>query len=152
MSENRVVQGSLAPTLTKLIALRGCVCGGAGDRVARKQPVAVPSAPRQLLGQTDVRTRGQVRPLLLLDFDKTITDFDAGERLVGEIAPELAPMLASLEMPANFVPVTNAVLGEMQRRGVSRDAILTELRRMGTEIPPASLQLLRVLLPLQFIH
>lgn len=67
---------------------------------------------------------------------------------MGELAPELGPMLASLEMPANFVPVTNAVLGEMQRRGISRDAILTELRRMGTEIPQASLQLLRVLLPL----
>lgn len=38
----------------------------------------------------------------------------AGERLVGELAPELAPMLAALEMPANFVPTTNAVLAEMQ--------------------------------------
>jgi len=72
----------------------------------------------------------------------------AGERLVGVLAPELAPMLASLEMPANFVPVTNAVLGEMQRRGISRDAILTELRRMGAEIPYASLQMLKVLLRL----
>ena len=71
---------------------------------------------------------------------------DAGERLVGALAPELAPMLAAMEMPANFVPVTNAVLGEMQRRGISRDAMLTELRRMGAEIPAASLQLLKVLL------
>ncbi len=38
-----------------------------------------------------------------------------GERLVGELAPELAPMLASLQMPANFVPMTNAVLAEMVR-------------------------------------
>ena len=52
-------------------------------------------------------------------------------------------MLAALEMPANFVPTTNAVLGEMQRRGISRDAILAELRRMGTEIPQASVELLQ---------
>ena len=52
-------------------------------------------------------------------------------------------MLAALEMPANFVPTTNAVLGEMQRRGISRDAILAELRRMGTEIPQASIELLQ---------
>ena len=36
-----------------------------------------------------------------------------GERLVEELAPELTPMLASLEMPANIVPVTNAVFAEM---------------------------------------
>ena len=48
-----------------------------------------------------------------------------------ELAPELAPMLASLAMPANFVPMTNAVLGEMARRGVSRDRILATLRAMG---------------------
>lgn len=35
---------------------------------------------------------------------------------MGELAPELAPMLAALEMPANFVPTTNAVLAEMQVR------------------------------------
>jgi hypothetical protein len=52
-------------------------------------------------------------------------------------------MLAALEMPANFVPTTNAVLGEMQRRGVSRDAMLAELRRMGSEIPQASVELLQ---------
>ena len=46
--------------------------------------------------------------------------FDAGERLVEELAPELVPMLTAQEMPANFVPVTNAVLSEMARRGVSR--------------------------------
>ena len=46
--------------------------------------------------------------------------FHAGERLVEKLAPELAPMLTALEMPANFVPVTNAVLSEMARRGVSR--------------------------------
>ena len=67
-----------------------------------------------------------------------------GERLVGELAPELAPMLAALEMPANFVPTTNAVLAEMRRRGISRDTILSELRRMGAEIPGPSVQMLQV--------
>ena len=46
-----------------------------------------------------------------------------GERLVGELAPELAPMLASLQMPANFVPMTNAVLQEMARKGITRDKV-----------------------------
>ena len=35
---------------------------------------------------------------------------------MGELAPELLPMLASVQMPANFVPLTNAVLAEMARR------------------------------------
>ena len=46
-----------------------------------------------------------------------------GERLVEELAPELVPMLASLQMPANFVPMTNTVLAEMARRGITRDKV-----------------------------
>lgn len=46
-------------------------------------------------------------------------------------------------MPANFVPLTNDVLAEMQRRGVSRDAMLAALQRMGAELPPASVRMLR---------
>lgn len=61
--------------------------------------------------------------------------FPAGERVVGELAPELVPMLASLQMPANFVPVTNDVLSEMQRRGISRDKLLTTLQLLGAEMP-----------------
>lgn len=67
----------------------------------------------------------------------------AGERLVGALAPELVPILATLEMPACFVPTTNGVLAEMQRRGIGRDAILGELRRMGREIPTASISMLQ---------
>ena len=67
----------------------------------------------------------------------------AGERLVGELAPELAPMLAAVQQPANFVPLTNAVLSEMARRGISRDRMLAALREIGGELPPASAQLLR---------
>lgn len=42
----------------------------------------MPLAPRQIPGGPGgphVQVRGQLRPLLLLDFDKTITDFDAGQ-------------------------------------------------------------------------
>lgn len=66
-----------------------------------------------------------------------------GERLVEELAPELVPMLTALEMPANFVPVTNAVLSEMARRGVSRDKILATLRAMGSELPLGTLRMLQ---------
>jgi len=68
----------------------------------------------------------------------------AGERLVEELAPELVPMLASLEMPANFVPVTNAVFAEMARRGIGRQQILTALRKMGTELPQDSVEMMQV--------
>ena len=67
----------------------------------------------------------------------------SGERLVEELAPELAPMLTALEMPANFVPVTNAVLSEMARRGVSSDKILATLRAMGGELPLGTLRMLQ---------
>ncbi len=67
-----------------------------------------------------------------------------GERLVEELAPELTPMLASLEMPANFVPVTNAVFAEMARRGIGRQQILTALRKMGTELPQDSVKMMQV--------
>ncbi len=65
---------------------------------------------------------------------------------MGELAPELLPMLATLEMPANFVPMTNTILAEMQRRGIGRDQILAELQKMGRELPRASLELLQVCL------
>ena len=83
------------------------------------------------------------RVLFLTDFDRTVTDWDAGERLVGELAPELAPQLAALRMPANFVPLTNDVLSEMARRGVGREQLLAALQRMGAELPPASVRMLR---------
>lgn len=66
-----------------------------------------------------------------------------GERLVGELAPELAPLLSTIQMPANFIPLTNDVLAEMQRRGVTRDALLVALQRMGAELPPASVRMLQ---------
>jgi hypothetical protein len=67
----------------------------------------------------------------------------SGERLVAELAPELVPWLASLEQPANFVPITNEVLKEMARRGVSRDKLLTTLQLLGAELPGATLRMLQ---------
>ena len=61
-----------------------------------------------------------------------------------ELAPELTPMLASLEMPANFVPITNAVLSEMARRGIGRQQVLTALRHMGTELRQESVDMIQV--------
>lgn len=66
-----------------------------------------------------------------------------GERVVGELAPELVPQLAALETPANFVPLTNDVLGEMQRRGVSRDKLLTTLQLLGGELPGGTVRMLQ---------
>ena len=75
-----------------------------------------------------------------------------GERLVEELAPELVPMLQTIEMPANFVPVTNAVLAEMARRGIGRQDILTVLRQMGTELPEESVELIQVGLSFELTH
>ena len=75
-----------------------------------------------------------------------LTRTAAGERLVEELAPELAPMLASLEMPANFVPATNAVLSEMARRGIGRQQMLTSLRHMGSDLPQESVDMIQVYL------
>ena len=116
----------------------------AARRGARSAPLPAPlPAPASGADMLALARRGEGRALLLCDFDKTLTDCDAGERLVGELAPELAPMLASLQMPANFVPLTNAVLAEMARRGVSRDRLLGTLRAMGAEMPAASVAMLR---------
>ena len=40
----------------------------------------------------------------------------AGQKLEAVAKAHFAPLLATLEMPANFVPLTNAVLAEMARR------------------------------------
>jgi hypothetical protein len=66
-----------------------------------------------------------------------------GERVVEELVPELLPQLVSLQMPANFVPTTNDILREMQRRGVSRDRLLTTLHALGAEVPSPVLRLLQ---------
>jgi len=107
--------------------------------VEQKKPVV----KRQGVFEVTACSRAPRGTLLLFDFDRTLTDYDAGERLVGELAPELVPMLASLEMPANFIPITNDILKEMTRRGISRDQLLSTLQLMGREFPTASRGLLQ---------
>ena len=60
------------------------------------------------------------------------------------LAPELLPMLVSLEPHSNFVPVTNNLLAELQRRGVSRDDLISVLQDLGKELPAGSLELLHL--------
>jgi 2-hydroxy-3-keto-5-methylthiopentenyl-1-phosphate phosphatase len=67
----------------------------------------------------------------------------AGERVVSELAPELLPWLQGMESPANFIPVTNEILAEVARRGVSRDRLLTQLHQLGAELPTPVVQLLQ---------
>jgi 2,3-diketo-5-methylthio-1-phosphopentane phosphatase len=67
-----------------------------------------------------------------------------GERIVEQLAPELLPMLVGIDGVANFIPITNTLLSEIQRRGVSRDQLLTSLQQLGaTELPPASVAMLQ---------
>ena len=81
--------------------------------------------------------------LLCCDFDRTLVDWDCGERLCDELAPELTSLLSQVETPANFIPITNTVLSEMQRRGVSRDQIVAALRGMGAEVPQGTARMLQ---------
>ncbi|KAG2489703.1 hypothetical protein HYH03_011810 [Edaphochlamys debaryana] len=85
------------------------------------------------------------RFLLLSDFDRTLTDIDVGEAVAEQLAPELLPMLVGLDPKSSFIPITNTILSEMQRRGVSRDALLTTLQQLGAEMPLASTELLRMM-------
>jgi 2-hydroxy-3-keto-5-methylthiopentenyl-1-phosphate phosphatase len=66
----------------------------------------------------------------------------AGERIVSEVAPELLPWLHGMQSPANFIPVTNEILAEVARRGVSRDQLVSQLQQLGCELPSAMVQLL----------
>lgn len=115
--------------------------------------IRTPSAPAVLKNdlqrvQTDFHTsNGSIildsEVMFVFDFDKTLTDQDAGEALCDDLAPELTSLLSQIEMPANFVPATNAVLGEMHRRGISSEDILAALGRMGKDMPHPSRELLK---------
>jgi len=82
--------------------------------------------------------------MLVADFDKTITDWDAAERLCDDLCPELTSLLSAADELACYVPMTNAVLSEMTRRGVSRDAIVRSLAKQGTDVPEGARKLLRL--------
>ena len=120
-------------------ASQGLECG---EGVLAKQVVeATPASPtaRPVTPSTDDDEEEEdadashppPRPLAVFDFDHTLTDIDIGSEVVSTLAPELAPQLAHLTMPANFVPTTNAVLREAARRGMCRESVLAAARRAG---------------------
>lgn len=82
--------------------------------------------------------------MLVADFDKTITDWDAAERLCDDLCPELTSLLSAVDELACYVPMTNTVLSEMTRRGVSRDAIVRALASQGADVPEGTRRLLRL--------
>lgn len=105
------------------------------DEVAAKRISVTAARNARGEGECPEMTRAS-EILLLMDFDKTMTLADAGESLIGQLAPELLPLLDGLEMPAPFVEATNGILAEMQRRGISRDLIVSTLRDLGQRLIP----------------
>lgn len=103
----------------------------AHSAAAAASPKAVAAVKLALQQHYSSDLRGA--PLLLCDFDKTLADFDVTERVTEEVAIELKPFLQNFEAPADFVPVMNAVLREMQMRGVQLDKIFSALRALGRE-------------------
>lgn len=63
--------------------------------------------------------------------------------MVSELAPELLPWLQGMESPAPFIPITNEILAEVARRGVSRDRLLSALHQLGSELPAPMVALLQ---------
>lgn len=125
------------------LAAAGGIAGCAATATA--SGLLSPAGPPPLVDLSPQQPALPMRDTLLLcDFDKTLIDFDACERLIEDLAPELLPAMVSLEEPACFVPITNSILGEVCRRGMGREALVAALQRLGAEVPPASLQLLRL--------
>ena len=139
------VDGDIRPMLESRFgmpawfATQGLECGE--GVLAKPVAEAAPASPtaRPLTPSTDEEEEEDdgdsssppPRPLAVFDFDHTLTDIDIGFDVVSTLAPELAPQLAHLTMPANFVPATNAVLREAARRGVCRESVLAAARRAG---------------------
>ncbi|KAG1661655.1 hypothetical protein FOA52_007536 [Chlamydomonas sp. UWO 241] len=77
--------------------------------------------------------------LLLCGVDRVLADWDVTERLVEALAPELLPMLLGTDPSSNSLPLTNTLMAELQRRGVSRDQLLQCLQDLGQELPAGAL-------------
>ena len=78
-------------------------------------------------------------PLCVFDFDHTLVcDFDSAEEVVSRLAPELAPMLTSLAMPADFIPLTNAVAAEASEARGQRGPLAGGAGRDRQEGPAGS--------------
>ena len=101
-------------------------------------PAAAPQASIDAVAANVARRSGVPRggPLLLCDFDQTLVDFDVTERITEHLAIELKPFLQNFEAPADFVPVMNSVLREMEMRGVAIGALLDALRALGRGFCP----------------
>lgn len=83
---------------------------------------------------------------MLFITDNLLMIFFAGERVMEALAPELLPMLVGLDPHESYIPITNTLLSELQRRGVSRDELLTTLQQLGSSpdfMPPSSLGMLQ---------
>lgn len=90
------------------------------------------------------RSAPRAAPLLVCDFDQTLLDYDSLGRLIGLMAPDLLRMWMSVKQPQNFIPMTNAIFGALQRRGITAGAIERTLLKMGRiEFPRQSAELLR---------
>lgn len=107
-----------------------------------QSPWSVTSSTSSALPSTVLHSPQHPAPSVLLTHTCTLPA-PPGERVFEELAPELLPMLVSLESPSNFIPVTNNLLAELQRRGVSRDKLLTTLQRAGQDMPPATVKMLK---------
>jgi carboxy-terminal domain RNA polymerase II polypeptide A small phosphatase len=112
--------------------------GGAnGTSVPRLPAAACPEARAAVAADILRRSglglnRGGV--LLLCDFDKTLIDFDVTERVTEKLAIELRPALQNFDAPADFVPVMNAMLREMEMRDIRYPALIAALRELGKEV------------------
>jgi RNA polymerase II subunit A small phosphatase-like protein len=121
------------------------VLPGRSTGASAKRPFSLHNAPAsEILNCTSDALDTTTKALLVCDFDKTLTDWDSCERLCDELTPELTSLLSQIETPANFIPTTNIVFQEMQRRGISRDQIVNVLRNsMAKELPDGTENLLK---------
>lgn len=108
-----------------------------GDDAALAAGASPATSPRSL---SPTAAPGEV--LLVLDYDHTLLDFDSLERLITILAPDILPMWTAIHQPQNFIPITCACFDALQRRGVSEEHIMSIIRKVGAELPPASVQLL----------
>ncbi|KAG2422865.1 hypothetical protein HXX76_015697 [Chlamydomonas incerta] len=136
---DRTASGNFNRASTESAAVEGGMSASSPDAAQ-----AVPPRPAYTF-TTPRAASPSKRFVVLTDFDKTLTDCDAGEAVVEQLAPELLPMLIGLDPRQSFIPITNTILSEIQRRGVSRDQLLTTLQQLGAEIPLATTEMLRMM-------
>eukprot|EP00798_Chlamydomonas_sp_ICE-L_P022504 gene22504-29630_t len=108
-----------------------CTPTAAADPVQSASPTTLAPAGAPPAPSVVVPVAQPTKDLLLLtSFDTTLMDCSSGERVVEELAPELLPALIGTS-DSDLLPVMNNLLGELQRRGVSRDQLLSTLQGIG---------------------